>query len=1525
MANVTQRTPDIIGGISRLPDFDKDIGEVREALNCYPDLSYGMTKRPGTKLIGALDGIVTNQVDDTHFFPIFREGKPRYLAGISPTAVKVWDLENPDNSINVINEAYPDFNSENENRGDATDYLTLPTNNTTLNPYRISSDDRRTVIVNRTRQVEENQTLWSRGILQYDDNGDLIVDANGDPEFANFEFTIRKRFKEVANIDGLPSGELDRVNFTTRGDASKFDDSFPQLRAGTHYLPLNVRKTDDSTGTEVAIKTAGKGAVIKVHIDENGLISVLGGWQGNVNVGNPNYYLYTQRGAEVAGKSAQWFQDNTVYTYDELRANGVQIIDVEAEIWSAGSGYPDGIKMTVEGVPGTRLAGRTGLLVGAVHEVVNADGDKDNFYMQAFSAEEDLEPGEEAPLNKRIEGPYFWKECPSPEAYIGLDERTLPHELIEGVDADGNVEFTFRAIDYSYRWVGNNKNNPAPSFVGHKINNVFFLNNRLGFLSEDCVILSRPINYGPQYTNRDDFVPDGNPWISRNYQEVDFFRQSAIGVTDADPIDLKAANNEVSIFHKVISTPQGVILFADGQQSLLWQPQGLLSPLTASLNSISNYDMSDNVLPIVLGDTCYFVNQSKNFCKVYSLINRGMQNPPIIEDITYHVPDWLPPELTHLVPSFTNDMLLGYVKGSTDVYCRRKLTNERSAWTRWSLGGKIVGVVIDHDEVYFLSKEGDGVVVSRADAFVLGNDSSFRFAPSGIAAIPEDVPSDYDYTKKLIGRKQLKPGKFATIQFYIPEKPYYANMPAGQNGENWAALSGRWLSLDQIGYSSALATAFYSVDVTASNPPSIWAEYTITFKDNSNEVLTVPTGATRTLPYDTLFRLNDENLRNSDFIEGCVESSDCARLMYMTPSGTEVSTDAWGIKIKSIDTSSDPVVVTLDSCNETPDITVNIAKANFHDAYLMNMMANNCRINPDDYRYVRRVIVDSTLNVTTTRGDYENPSVYVTSPHIGSIVRINDRTLFPIKDWWWEKNVVDDYATYIGFLGPRPGTWSSLGCAGPDWGFADEFFCRENPGRMLNSNVKIEYMSTENYIYNWSSNNNHIAGFGGRPDINYSQTCQFKDDGGEFIGDYDEGQDDDGTDRPTGLVGKKWGTYNYVHPENKNPRDWFARTYGNCSRWLSACGNDDKFTGWFLGGRITRYGRDANVSSGRTAGWAYDGYSARTPWDFPEGDYFTYDDAGDILDLDHSKFDADGITQYVVSFSTPMFKWCSDRETRSEYSQYVRDFGQHPPGEIYLRMYYELTNSPDPYAADAVIDIYTDSETTDACDSCPPLEAVIDDACSNDLKIRPYLDFHTKEITLEDVNTIIPPASFPYIQGLTPCLLLASFPGESLAAAPRKTGYEETLKWNDDNTKLITTVDLTNEYVGRIIIGYRYKFLVELPRFYFKGPESDFSAKLTIARIKAAIGFAGDYELSIRKSMDENVITNYWSQTFSAATSNFYLANGSPITESSVAAIPVHKRTEDFYFRIGSSGPFPLCIDSVAWEGNYSPKYYRRL
>jgi len=93
MTAVSQRIPFYTGGVSQQADEKMALGQVKEALNCYPDVTLGMIKRPGGKFTSLLNGLTASTADSQAWFSMFRDNAEKYIATISTSGVpRVWDL-----------------------------------------------------------------------------------------------------------------------------------------------------------------------------------------------------------------------------------------------------------------------------------------------------------------------------------------------------------------------------------------------------------------------------------------------------------------------------------------------------------------------------------------------------------------------------------------------------------------------------------------------------------------------------------------------------------------------------------------------------------------------------------------------------------------------------------------------------------------------------------------------------------------------------------------------------------------------------------------------------------------------------------------------------------------------------------------------------------------------------------------------------------------------------------------------------------------------------------------------------------------------------------------------------------------------------------------------------------------------------------------------------------------------------------------------------------------------------------------
>lgn len=208
------------------------------------------------------------------------------------------------------------------------------------------------------------------------------------------------------------------------------------------------------------------------------------------------------------------------------------------------------------------------------------------------------------------------------------------------------------------------------------------------------------------------------------------------------------------------------------------------------------------------------------------------------------------------------------------------------------------------------------------------------------------------------------------------------------------------------------------------------------------------------------------------------------------------------------------------------------------------------------------------------------------------------------------------------------------------------------------------------------------------------------------------------------------------------------------------------------------------------------------------------------------------------------------------------------------------------------------------------------------------------------------------------------------------------------NKNLTASGDKALDVADDVIVGFKYNFDVELPRTYFRpNPEvSDYTASLTVARMKFAVGLSGmmSFKLQQKGRMPYSInftgdgsttaftfnrndlnyvdrsdvkikvngvaetaftFTNDTTITFTNAPANDativmyidewfdvqptvlaneYLANDVPLNADNVFILPIHQRTQNFRVKMFNNSPFPVAVNTMMWEGQYTPRFYRR-
>ena len=288
-----------------------------------------------------------------------------------------------------------------------------------------------------------------------------------------------------------------------------------------------------------------------------------------------------------------------------------------------------------------------------------------------------------------------WEETTLPGESEGINITTAPHVLT----FDGS-SFNFTLINYANRVVGSLDTNPHPSFVGKTISNVFIYLNRLGFLSGPNVIMSQPLR------------ADNTSLLQT--RAVDFYAESTLVSSDADPIDINAASIRDIKLNSILPSRQGLVLFAQNEQLLLYSDSGIITPNTATVRSISQWDTNPTLEPVEIDNEIYFVGGTPPFnrySRLVRMITRGLEEDPIITDTSKDVSDWIPSAINRFFSSSQEQLIGMHGYGAREVYFYRRFKKDGELvmenWFNWEFPFDVISINIASSNAFILGKNGD--------------------------------------------------------------------------------------------------------------------------------------------------------------------------------------------------------------------------------------------------------------------------------------------------------------------------------------------------------------------------------------------------------------------------------------------------------------------------------------------------------------------------------------------------------------------------------------------------------------------------------------------------------------------------------------------------------------------------------------------------------------------------------------------------------------------------------------------------
>ena len=757
MSTITQRIPNLLLGISQQPDNRKFPGQLRDSVNAFPDYALGLLKRPGGQYVTELYNASTSG----KWFSILRDAQEKYVAQYDDNTFRIWSLlDGSPRRVNMgTNTGVPGTCNQTNLQTDLTNYNTaVALTETRLSELNAAQADYAEILAGQTATTvslfEVNYNYPSGYVDQFLISG-ILKKADG-------TYLVKNNNTIISTATTLPAGYSLGIEYTNEqpllaAEGNRVFQAILEVAAAntpaelaTAETAMNTAQTnyDNAVTAEGTAKTAYDAEVTDCVISatpSNGYL--YGATADDIELLTLNDYTFVLNKAKTVALTADTSAAKPNEAFVVLKVVGtghykIFLDGTERATYNAGSGGDvDAIIGDLVGdINGQTFGGKTytatrvgpgfyisctaaftisvvggpsedALFVfqestptvanlptqckdGYVVRVVNSiDVDVDDMYVK-FVADEGA-----------TYGTGVWEETIAPGIQYQFDELTLPHQLVR--QADGS--FTYGPVTWEDRLVGDLETNPNPSFVGQKINNLFFYRNRLGFLSNEAVVLSRAGDYF-------------NFWVT-----------TALTVTDDDPIDITASSVRPVNHRYVRPTSVGLVLFSDNEQFILTTDADILSPKTAKINELSSYECDANVEAVNLGTTLAFVSKTPLFTRLFELAEISTDRPPLMTEQTKIVPELIPAGIDSLIASPGLSIVSLGRTGNSTIYQFKFLEQGQqraSAWYKWQLTGTLLDQFFDASTYYATVTDGTNVFVQSYD-LTQANEEGFLTLPTG--------------------------------------------------------------------------------------------------------------------------------------------------------------------------------------------------------------------------------------------------------------------------------------------------------------------------------------------------------------------------------------------------------------------------------------------------------------------------------------------------------------------------------------------------------------------------------------------------------------------------------------------------------------------------------------------------------------------------------------------------------------------------------------------------------------------------
>jgi hypothetical protein len=743
MAAISQKIPNLIGGVSQQPDSLKLPNQLRECINYYPDPTFGLSKRPGLKAINKLN----NALSDGTWFLAIRDEEERYIIQFANNGtLRIWDAESgiqqtvntpvssalayaahqtsDDLSVLQINDYIFVLNRDvTVTERSTTTASIVPFGYLVINA--VAYNTRYSVTLNSTTYNYDTPTTSTTALNLGDITAGLVSAINGGGVWTatavgnavhiqkndNANFSIRSQGGVSGNAVEAYKGTVSSVGELPR---QFLNNKIIQILAasdssGDDYY-VKFRTSDGGTlGAGVWEETIGP--EVKLGLDPakmpHAIIREANGTFTYRQLGQAEAAAITPTASVTGVPSSISITTSTNGRYSigqsfpvyggtglnlRLRVTAIRTDTVITNFAYSGSS----INFVEKSIFPDNSTVVTWYFNNSVQRITSTDSPItiNNLVASIFGTYTNVATVPGAVVTQRV-GLTTTAEFPGRIDGVEVSRSGRGYTALDVVSSDqgdtftiGSVATVTQAIDqwadnwWQDRKVGDLNTNPAPTFVDRKITGMSFFKNRLVLMSGENVICSQAGSY------------------------FDFYASTVIASIDSDPIDISCGSLKPIQIRHAIQMPRGLALFADNAQYVLETTTDAFSASTAEINLLGAFNQDQKIPPIDIGPSIIFTEQSNTATGVFEMLipEQGLGRPQIAE-LTRTIPSYLPSDVAELkATSSASTFALRSRRDPNTLYLFRFFNagNERqmASWFKWVLPGAINTIDFDHDRLF---------------------------------------------------------------------------------------------------------------------------------------------------------------------------------------------------------------------------------------------------------------------------------------------------------------------------------------------------------------------------------------------------------------------------------------------------------------------------------------------------------------------------------------------------------------------------------------------------------------------------------------------------------------------------------------------------------------------------------------------------------------------------------------------------------------------------------------------------------